>query len=610
MKFLLRASVVASACSLAAAHAETVPPVSEQLDDPYAPNVKIIGHVLEPKKGSAEDHASRVAVPPGFEVNVFAEELINPRMIAVADDGTVYVTRRSVGDVIMLRDTDGDGVADEKKVVANRPGMHGIVINGRVMYLATSRELYRTTIQPDRSLSSLQLLADDLPDGAQHPNRTMAIGPDGMLYLSIGSSCNACDETNPEHATMLIMRPDGSERKIFATGLRNTVGFAFEPETKALWGMDHGTDWLGDNEQHEELNHIVKGRDYGWPYIYDDGKFYPQGEPPENITFEEWAAKSVYPIGFYTPHAAPMQMAFYTGDKFPEEYRGDAFVAMRGSWNRKPPAGYEVARIRFNGGRPVGLEAFAQGWLTQQGEDWVHYGRLAGLAQASDGSLLVSDDTNGIIYRISYTGGETNQPPVGPPTNSDAVNIRITDNGSPTPVGETTGSLSSNLVSAQQPDHALALTSPAFADGAPIPTVYTAYGEDISPPLKWNPGPEGTASYVIIMEDPDAVRNPPFVHWLAYNIPGDVTHLPEGVPPEPEIPKPEGTLQGKNDRGSIGYFGPKPPPRFPAHNYHFQVFALDKKLDISFGATRDELVAAMDGHVLSSSVLVGTYTRQ
>lgn len=174
--------------------------------------------------------------------------------------------------------------------------------------------------------------------------------------------------------------------------------------------MDHGIDWLGDNEQHEELNHIVKGKQYGWSYIYDDRKFNPQDEPPGDITLHEWAARSIEPLGYYTPHAAPMQLAFYTGTQFPKEYRGDAFVAMRGSWNRKPPAGYEVARIRFAGGKPAKLEAFAQGFLSQKGSKWLHYGRLAGLAQAKDGALLLADDTNGVIYRIAYTGANKKHP--------------------------------------------------------------------------------------------------------------------------------------------------------------------------------------------------------
>ena len=339
MKLLFRYVCIASAFSLMAANAHAVRSVSQQLKDPKAADVVILGHVLEPKQISVNNTQHKIALPRGFTINVFAKDLVNPRMMAVADNGGVYVTRRSVGDVVLLRDTDGDGKADEQKIVANRPDMHGIAIDGTTMYLATVNDIYRTSIQADGSLSPLELLVDDLPDGGQHPNRTMAVGPDGNLYVSVGSTCNACAETNPESATLLQMKPDGSSRTIFASGLRNTIGFGFEPGSGELYGMDHGIDWLGDNEQHEELNHLVKGKQYGWPYIYDDGKFNPQDEPPGDITLAQWAQRSVEPLGFYTPHAAPMQMVFYTAEQFPDEYNGDAFVAMRGSWNRKPPSG-------------------------------------------------------------------------------------------------------------------------------------------------------------------------------------------------------------------------------------------------------------------------------
>lgn len=581
--------------------------VSEQLKDPYAADVTIIGHVLEPKQVSVNRAVHQISLPRGFEINVFAKDLINPRMIAVADNGFVYVTRRSVGDVLLLKDNNGDGKADEKRVVANRPDMHGIAINGNTMYLATVNDVYRTIIQPDGSLSPLERLVDDLPDGGQHPNRTLAIGPDGKIYISVGSTCNACDETNPESATLLQMEPDGSSRTIFASGLRNMVGFAFEPTSGEIYGMDHGIDWLGDNEQYEELNHVVKGQQYGWPYIYDNSKFNPQDEPPGDITLEEWARKSVEPIGYYTPHAAPMQLTFYTATQFPSEYQGDAFIAMRGSWNRKPPSGYEIARIKFDEGKPTGFEAFAQGFLSRDKNKWTHRGRIAGLAQTKDGSLLVSDDTNGIIYRIAYTGKGKPRHPVGPPTNSGGTHIRVETGPTPEPVVDAPSSLAIDILGGQQ--DALSLSSPAFIDGTPIPPQYSADHENISPPLEWSAGPEGTQSYVIIMEDPDAAENPPFVHWLLYNIPASVTRLEKGVPPLPRLLKPEGALQGANDRGTLGYFGPQPPIPDAAHRYYFQVFALDTVLDISFGATRAELIDAMQNHVLSSQQLMGTYDR-
>ena len=580
--------------------------VAAQLEDPRAADVKIVGHVLEPRQVAVNDGLHRVGLHWGFEINVFAKDLINPRMLAVAADGTVYVTRRSVGDLVMLRDTNGDGVADLQQSIAHRPGMHGIALDGNSMYLATVNSVYKTTIQPDGTVAPLQTLVDDLPDGGQHPNRTVAVGPDGLLYVSVGSTCNACDETNPESATLLQMKPDGSSRSIFASGLRNTIGFAFEPSTGELYGMDHGIDWLGDNEQYEELNHLVKGKQYGWPYIYDNSQFNPQDDPPGEISHAEWAARSVEPLGYYTPHAAPMQMVFYTGEQFPADFKGDAFVAMRGSWNRYPPSGYEIARIRFDGGKPAGFEAFAQGFLQRKDGKWVHQGRLAGLAQAKDGALLVSDDTNGVIYRIAYTRNGRKAWPVGEPTNSDNTDIRVVHRLPPAPVVDPASALAREILGAAG---AQTVESPAFGQGQPIPDKFAADYENISPPLQWSPGPAGTKSYAIMMEDPDAAENPPFVHWIMYNIPADITRLDKGVPPEPQVELPKGALQGKNDRGAVGYFGPKPPPEDPPHHYHFQVFALDKVLELPFGASRAELLAAMEGHVLASGDLVGLYER-
>lgn len=606
MNRLLSIFFIGSCSLFSAAYVQAFKTVSEQLKDPDAADVTVIGHVLEPKQVQVNNIAHKIAVPKGFEVNVFASDLINPRMLCVVEDGTVYVTRRSVGDVVMLRDSNNDGKADEQRVVANRPGMHGIAVSGRTMYLATVNDIYRTTIRQDGKLGPLQRIVDDLPDGGQHPNRTLAVGPNGKVYVSVGSTCNACDETNPESATLLEMEPDGSSRVIYASGLRNTIGFAFEPESGELYGMDHGIDWLGDNEQYEELNHIIQGKRYGWPYIYGASKFNPQDEPPGDISLAEWAAKSVEPVGYYTPHAAPMQMLFYTAEQFPEKYRGDAFVVMRGSWNRKPPSGYEVARIRFEGGKPVGFEAFAQGFLSRKDKQWVHRGRLAGIAQAQDGALLVADDTNGVIYRIAYTGNTQNRSRVGPPTNSENTTVRVVDTQSPLPDGANTAGLASELLRNAE---SLTVKSKAFASGSPIPAKFSADSENISPPLQWSPGPEATQSYVVIMEDPDVNENPPFVHWLLYNIPANVTRLRKGVPTLPELAKPKGALQGKNDRGAIGYFGPKPPLGDPAHHYHFQVFALDTELDLPFGVTRNDLIVAMEGHVLASEVIVGTFKR-
>jgi len=370
--------------------------------------VEIVGHVAPPTPLEPTDQRiGELQLPDGFDIRKFAEGLINPRMLAVADDGTVYVTRRSVGDVVMLRDEDGDGTADVQQTVASRPNMHGIAIDEQRMYLVTIQDVYRTEIQADGTLGPLERIIDDLPDAEQHPNRKVAVGPDGMLYISVDSTCNACGEENPENATLLRAEPDGSARTIFATGLRNTIGFDWHPETGELYGLDHGIDWLGD----QELNVLQQVRKYGWPYVYDDGKPNPADEPPGGISMEEWARTSEEPVLMYTPHAAPMQMAFYQGGQLPAEYRGDAFAAMRGSWNRKPPSGYEVVRIRFQDGEPQAIEPFVTGFLVEQDGEVGQFARPAGLAVAADGALLVSDDSNGVIHRISHADGAEEDAP-------------------------------------------------------------------------------------------------------------------------------------------------------------------------------------------------------
>jgi glucose/arabinose dehydrogenase len=369
---------------------------------------EIIGHVLRPEKLQADaTHVASLKVPAGFQIQKFAENLGKARILAVAPDGAVYVTRPETGDCLLLRDSDGDGRADQQTVVAKKPYLHGIAIHGDSIYFATIHEVYAARRNSDGTLGELKQIAGNLPDGGQHANRTLGVGPDGKLYISVGSTCNACSDPNPENATILRMNLDGSGREIFAKGLRNTIGFAWNPDSKQLFGMDHGTDWLGDNEQKEELNLITKGADYGWPYVYAEGKVNPRVVPPPGIDPEAHAKSTQKPVLMYTPHAAPMQMAFYTGSQFPAEYRGDALVAMRGSWNRKPPSGYEVVRVRFENGQPTAIEPFLSGFLVKQGGEWGYFGRPVGVAVAKEGSLLVSDDANGVIYRISWHGTDT-----------------------------------------------------------------------------------------------------------------------------------------------------------------------------------------------------------
>ncbi len=564
-------------------------------------DVTIQGAVLEPRPVPvAEEDAAqtaRLSVPEGFTIGVFARDLVNPRMLAFSPDGALYATRRSVGDVVMLKDSDGDGRADAVETVANRPGMHGIAFDGSQVFLATVNDVYVADVAADGGFGPLTRIIDDLPDGGQHPNRTLAVGPDGMLYISAGSTCNACAETDPESATLLRAKPDGTGRTIFASGLRNTIGFDWEPSSGALWGMDHGIDWLGDDAQIEELNHIREGKRYGWPYVFGANEFNPQDNPPNGMTLEDWAALSQEPALGYTPHSAPMQMAFYDGGMFPQDYRGDAFVAMRGSWNRRPPSGYEVVRVVFEDGRPTAIEPFLTGFLVEEEGGYGYLGRLAGLAVGPDGALYASDDAQGVIYRIAH------EPPTEAAAQTEPMTKPIPNPLAPPPPSD----IALNLTAAKE-EGGLDLAS-SFASGAPIPSAHAAEGHDASPALAWS-RPEGARSFVVVMEDPDAPEPKPFVHWLAYDIPGEAAGLPEGMPTEPLLAQPAGTKQGVNSAGATGYMGPKPPPQDPPHRYHLQVFALDvPSLDLPASATRQEVLKAMQGKVIAKGEIVGLFER-
>lgn len=360
-------------------------------------------------KTTARETLARLRVPAGFRVTVFAEGLGNPRMLAVGDDGTVYVTRRDSNDVLALRD-DGTGKAGApRKVVTDLDRVHGIALHGGRMYLATVKELYEATMGADGSVGEPRAIVADLPDGGQHPNRTIGVGPDGMLYVSVGSTCNRCNETNSEAATIVRMKPDGSMRGILASGLRNTVGWTWHPETRELWGFDHGSDWTGNDRPPEELNLIQPASHYGWPWCYANRE--PDSlftSDPQGSAKDEFCPRTVAPVLTYQAHSAPIQLAFYTGTQFPQGYRNDLFVAMRGSWNRDPATGYKVVRVRYANGKPTAAEDFLTGFLSPD-RKW-YYGRLAGLAVARDGSLLVGDDTNGVIYRVAYVGGAAGAP--------------------------------------------------------------------------------------------------------------------------------------------------------------------------------------------------------
>jgi glucose/arabinose dehydrogenase len=358
-------------------------------------------NVFRPEEVAATPELmSRLRAPDGFRVRAFAEDVGQARML-VARGAQLYVTRPDPGDVLRLADTDGDGNADERTTVATGlPLVHGIAFRGDQVYLATDTQVLLASVDAGGAFGPPAVIIDDLPDGGQHPRRTLGISPADELFISVGSSCDACDESNDEHATMLVAALDGSSRAIYASGLRNTIGFAWHPTTRQLWGMDHGSDWRGDDIPPEELNAIVQGTDYGWPYCYGDRRVDPVIDDPPQGTKQQYCAMTSAPVLSTQAHNAPIGFAFYTGASFPTEYQGDAFIAMHGSWNRLPPTGYEIVRLVFDEGVPQRFESFITGFLSEDGSST--FGRPAGITVAPDGALLFSDDSNGVIYRVSY----------------------------------------------------------------------------------------------------------------------------------------------------------------------------------------------------------------
>ncbi|SNR91118.1 PQQ-dependent sugar dehydrogenase [Hymenobacter mucosus] len=369
---------------------------------PAATPFHMTGNIYLPNKLPATpERIASLKAPVGFTISKYAEGLDMPRMLAVSSNGDVYVSNRVKGTVTLVRDANKDGKAEVMQQVAQKPHLHGLALKDGKLYMAAIRELYVADVRPDGTLGELKMLYNDLPDAGQHANRTLGFGPDGKLYLSVGSTCNACDEDNPENATLLQVNTDGSGRRVYAQGLRNTIGFDWHPTTKQLYGLDHGIDWLGDEDQQEEFNQIKEGGHYGWPSIIADGKPYPANKPKSGDSYEQFDAKAVRPLLLYKAHSAPLGMVFNRGQQFPQQYRNDAFVTMHGSWNRAQPSGYKIVRVHFDEqGKAQQFEDFVTGWLVEN--DKSEFGRPCSIVQASDGSLLVSDDDNGVIYRVAY----------------------------------------------------------------------------------------------------------------------------------------------------------------------------------------------------------------
>lgn len=333
-------------------------------------------------------------VPDGWTVSIAASGLGKPRMLYYTPDGNLYITRRDTGDVLLLKDGNKDGKFEEiKTVAAEFKGVHGITVKDGFMYLCNNNELRRYTINADGTLTDKQMLFDDMPSAGQHPNRTMDFGPDGKLYISIGTLCNDCKESDREAATMVQVDPLTWERKIFASGLRNTIGFDWHPQTNEFWGMDNGGDAKGDDWPPEELNHLKEGKNYGYPFAYAKREVDTTREDPAGNSKEKWAETTEPSVMEYQAHMAPIGFRFFPAGS---AYSGDALVCWHGSWNRSRPVGFKVQKIKFSNGKPVSAEDFLTGFLKGK----TRFGRPAGVAITASGTVYISDDANGVLYSI------------------------------------------------------------------------------------------------------------------------------------------------------------------------------------------------------------------
>ena len=343
-----------------------------------------------PAAGGQRRSDDTLRAPPGFKIAVYAENLQGVRYLALGPGNAVYASQPGSGLIVKLTEANHAGVAAGAVTVASGlKGPFGIAFRGDTMYVAEEQDVKRF----DPGGTAPVTIVPKVPGGG-HSTRTILFGPDGKLYLAVGSSCNLCDERDSMRAAVTQFNRDGSAGRIFARGLRNTVGLAFNPTTGELWGGNNDRDNLGDDVPPEHINIIKDGRNYGWPQCYLPGKPNPEYGSADCSNVEP-------PAITVQAHSAPLGLAFYTGAQFPREYNGDAFVTLHGSWNRSVPTGAKVVRVQVDssGHRAVGVEDFIVGWQRPDGSRW---GRPVGLLVLPDGSLLVSDDYGGKIWRVSY----------------------------------------------------------------------------------------------------------------------------------------------------------------------------------------------------------------
>ena len=346
-----------------------------------------------------QDVLKQLHLPDGFTVSIYADDVPNARSLALGDNGVVFVGTGREGKVYAVQDSDNDGVAEQRYVIAEHLAMpNGVAYKDGALYVAEiSRiirfdNIVRQLTHPPKPIA----VYDKFPSDTHHGWKYLRFGPDGKLYTAVGAPCNICKPDKDIYASLIRLNPDGSDVEIIAHGIRNTVGFDWQPETNALFFTDNGRDYLGDDSPPDELNHwSVKGEHFGYPYCHggdiQDPEFGADKKCKE-FTPPAWKFKA---------HIAPLGLRFYQGKQFPAEYKNQLFVAQHGSWNRTEPQGYRVVLIKFNQDKPIAEQDFISGWLTQDGDV---LGRPVDILTLPDGSLLISDDKLGVIYKVSYQG--------------------------------------------------------------------------------------------------------------------------------------------------------------------------------------------------------------
>jgi glucose/arabinose dehydrogenase len=338
-----------------------------------------------------------VELPPGFTVTLFAHDVEGARSLALGPEGLVFVGTRKAGKVYALVDRDGDGVAEETKIIAQGlESPNGVAYRDGHLYVAEIARILRF----DDIATKLdappkpKLVSGAFPGEEHHGWKFIAFGPDGLLYVPVGAPCNVCDPEDERFSTIMRLKPDGSGLEIFARGIRNTVGFDWEPASGVLWFTDNGRDWLGDDRPPDELNRAPRaGMHFGFPYCHGRAHADPDHDRLS-------CRQTVPPEVELDAHVAALGMRFYRGTRFPEPWRQGIFWAEHGSWNRTAPAGYRVMFVPVRDGRAGEPRVFAGGWL----KGAAAWGRPVDVLELADGSLLVSDDKAGVVYRIDYAG--------------------------------------------------------------------------------------------------------------------------------------------------------------------------------------------------------------